>query len=122
MALEAIKAGKQPLYFEEGMTEKDVTAKSVAIAAKEGDETATQVYRTSGKYLGKGLSIIIDILNPEVVIIGSIFSRDRELLWSAAEEEIKKEALSPSADVCKVVVSGLGEQIGDFASIASALL
>lgn len=122
MALEAIKASKRPLYFKEGMTEKDVTAKDVAIAAKAGDETATQVYRTSGKYLGKGLSIIIDILNPEVVIIGSIFSRDRDLLWSAAEEEIKKEALSQSADVCKVVVSGLGEQIGDFASIATALL
>ena len=122
MALDAVKAGKCPLYFKEGMTQKDVTAKTVGDAADAGDETALAVYRTSGEYLGRGLSVLIDILNPECIVIGSIFARSRNLLWEATKKEIEREALAPSADCCRVVPAALGEAIGDYAAIATALL
>ena len=104
------------------MLNEDITAKEIAERALSDDEKAIEVYRTSGMYLGKGLSVIIDILNPEVVVIGSIFARNKDLLWKYAKEEIEKEALSESANCCKVVGAELGENIGDFASIATALL
>lgn len=122
MALEKVQRGKYPLYFKPGMTEADVTAKSIADAAAQGDETALQVYKTCGEYLGRGLSIVIDLLNPEVVVIGSIFARSHDLLWEPAENIIKKEALDISAGCCRVVPAALGEQIGDYAAIATALL
>ena len=81
-----------------------------------------QVYKTCGEYLGRGLSIVIDLLNPEVVVIGSIFARSHDLLWEPAEKIIKKEALDISASCCRVVPAALGEQIGDYAAIATALL
>lgn len=121
MAQEAIENGKTPSYFKEGDTLADITAARIANAAKNGDETALAVYRESGYYLGRGLSVLIDILNPERIVIGSIFARSGELLWKYAKEEIEKEALGISAACCKVVPALLGENIGDYAAIATAL-
>ena len=118
-AREAVEKGIIPSYFRDG--EDNVTAKTIADAALSGDETALEVYRVSGEYLGKGLSILIDILNPEAVIIGSIFARNRNLLWDAAEAQIKKEALETSASCCKILPALLGEKIGDYAAAAAAL-
>lgn len=122
MALEAVADGKSPSYFKAGMTERDVTAKTVGDAAEAGDETALAVYRTSGEYLGRGLSVLIDILNPERIVIGSIFARSRNLLWEATKKEIEREALAPAAACCTVVPAELGEAIGDYAAVATALL
>lgn len=122
MALEKVQGGSYPLYFQKEMTLKDVSAKTIADAADAGDETALEVYRICGEYLGRGLSILIDILNPETIVIGSIFGRSHNLLWPSTQLAIKKEALSASSDVCRVVAAELGEEIGDYAAIATAII
>ena len=114
-ALEAEKNGVLPLYCRTG---GEITARSVAEAARKGDETALEVYRTSGRYLGKGLAVLLDLMDPEVVVIGSIFARCEDLLWPAMEEELSKEALTAS---CRILPAALGEQIGDYAAVAAAL-
>ena len=121
-ALEKVQMGEYPMYFKKGYTASDVTAKTVADAAEAGDETAIEVYKICGEYLGKGLSIIIDLLNPEVIVIGSIFAKSQNLLWEHAKKVIDNEALYLSANCCEVVPAELGEQIGDYAAIATALL
>jgi glucokinase len=122
MALEKIQKGIYPMYFQKGMAPKDVTAKSVADAAKAGDETALAVYRVCGEYLGKGLSIIIDLPDPEVIVLGSIFGRCHDLLWPSALAVIEQEALAASAAHCQIRPAALGERIGDYAAVATALL
>ena len=121
-ALRSIEGGIYPTYFKEGMTEKDVSAKEIALAADSGDPTALEVYRISGKMLGRGLSVLIDILNPERIVIGSIFARSGHLLLEAMQEEINKEALSVCRDCCKIVGAKLAENIGDYAAVATALI
>lgn len=120
MALKARENGKAPSYFKDGDSLRDISAAKIAEAAQNGDETAIAVYQTSGRYLGRGLSLLIDILNPERIVIGSIFARSGELLWKYAKEEIDNEALGVSAACCKVVPAALGENIGDYAAIATA--
>ena len=122
LALEQIQQGKAPAYFQNGMSAKDITAKSIADAARQGDETALRVYEICGEYLGKGLSVLIDILNPQRIVIGSVFARSGDLLRPAMERVIAEETLPLSASCCQVVPAQLGEQIGDFAAIATALL
>ncbi len=122
MAIEKEQMGEYPLYFKKGYTQADVTAKTIADAADAGDPTALNVYTTCGEYLGRGLSIVIDLLNPEVIVIGSIFARSHNLLWEPARKVIEKEALSIAAKCCEVVPAALGEKIGDYAAIATALL
>jgi glucokinase len=68
-----------------------------------------------------GLAIIIDILNPEVIVIGSIFARCRELLEPSMAEVLAREALPQSLRHCAIVPAALGEDIGDWAAITIAL-
>jgi len=120
-ALEMVQGGSYPSFYKKGMTAADISAKDVAIAARNGDECAIEVYRICGEYLGRGLSVIIDILNPERIIIGSIFTRSRDLLWEEADNQIKKETLRGAYECCEVVVSELNENIGDYGAITVAL-
>jgi glucokinase len=113
--LEQIGIGIFPDIYTSG---EPLDAKHVAIAADAGDSLAKEIFAMSGKYLGKGLSIIVDILNPEVIIIGSIFERSHHLLWPYAKAELEKESLKVARDVCRVVPSQLGDNIGDYAVLA----
>lgn len=99
----------------------DIDAKTVGEAAENGNKLAQEIYMECGRYLGKGLSILIDIFNPEIIVIGGIFSRNMEFLWTEAHEVIKRECLSHTQRVCKVLPSGLGEKIGDYAALAVAI-
>lgn len=119
LAKKKVQSDIFPLYYQKGTPDSDVTARSIAEAAMKDDQTAIEVFRISGKYLGKGLSILIDLLNPEAIVIGSIFERSGSLLVDSMNEEIKKEALPMSGAVCRVKPSGLGDSIGDYAAIAT---
>ena len=101
-----------------------ITAKAVADAMREGDPLAKRVYEISARQLGKGLSIVIDILNPEVIVIGSIYARNEDIFKPLMEEVLAQEALPLANKVCKVVPAALGESIGDYAalSIAASIL
>lgn len=97
-----------------------LTAKTVADAANDGDELAKEIYRICGFYLGRGLSLLIDILNPQVIVLGSIYARSQSLLYAAMHEVISKEALKDSYEDCRIVPAALGESIGDYAALSLA--
>ncbi len=115
--------GKKMLSIYNGTTVipyDNVTAKTIADAAMRGDKLANAIYRRCGEKLGLGLSILIDILNPERIVIGSIFQRSGHLLVESMNEAIKKEALAISAENCRIVPAMLGDDIGDYAAIGVA--
>lgn len=97
-----------------------LTARHVGEAALRGDGLAREILASSGRYLGKALAILIDVLNPERIVIGSIFGRCQEFLRPAMEESIRGEALPLAAAVCRIVPAGLGEAIGDYAALSIA--
>jgi glucokinase len=98
-----------------------VTAQAVAEAAARGDPAARKVLEDSGRWLGRGLAVLIDVLNPERIVIGSIYVRCRPFLEPGMRAELEREALAPSSAACAVVPAGLGEQIGDYASLVLAM-
>ncbi len=100
--------------------EEEISAKTIAIAAKKGDKTAKRIYNICAQKLGMGLSILIDILNPEAIVIGSIYSRDKELFDDIINDIIKKEALCYSAEACRILPAELGNSIGDYAALGLA--
>ena len=99
----------------------DKTAKDIATDAKNGDPTAKEIYGISGKYLGRMLSVLMDILNPECIVIGSVFARSEDLLRPSMEEEIRKEALMYTAECCEIRPAELGDEIGDYAALMTAV-
>ncbi len=122
MAMEQNQTGNCPAYFKPGMALGDVTAKAIAEAAKGGDETALRVFEICGTQLGRGLAIVMDLLNLERIVIGSIFARAEELLRPAMEAEISREALAATGGCCTVLPAELGERIGDYAALSVALM
>ncbi|SFJ51258.1 glucokinase [Halobacillus dabanensis] len=121
-AEEALQLGEKPAFCQNYNELRNITAKKVGEAAQAGDETANDVFRVVGKELGRGVSILIDILNPEKVIIGSIFGRQQSLLEPLLREELEKEAIGLSLSVCEIIPAGLGESIGDYASFSVAMM
>ena len=98
----------------------NVNAKTVAEAAEKGDRLANAIYRRCAEKLGLGLAMLIDILNPERIVIGSIFQRSGHLLVDTMNEVVKREALPVSAECCEIVPAMLGDDIGDYAAIGVA--
>ena len=98
----------------------EITARDVADAAAAGDELALEIYRISATYLGRGLAIVIDLINPEVIVIGGIYTRNREMMETFVLREIEREALSHARRVCSIRPAALGEQIGDYAALSVA--
>ena len=119
-AKEQLENGNVPSFCKTLDELESVTAKSIAEAAFGGDETAISVYRKCGEMLGLGLSILIDILNPEKIVIGSIYTRSSELLKDAMMEALKKEALAPSLAAVEILPATLGESLGDYAALSLA--
>lgn len=119
-AKEQLEKGTTPSYCKTFDELENVTAKTIAEAAYKGDKTAIEVYCKCGEMLGYGLSIIIDILNPEKIVIGSIYTRSQDLLKATMMETLKKEVLAPSLSVVEILPAALGENLGDYAALSLA--
>jgi glucokinase len=120
MAAEQIRDTKPPVFCPTLADLPKVTAESVGLAAQEGDPLAVAVYDKVARQLGRGLALLVDILNPERIILGSIYTRQQALLEPHALEVLREEALPLSLAACEIVPSGLGEQVGDLAAISVA--
>ena len=119
-AQEKLQMGKSVSFCISFSELENITAKSIAECAYKGEKDAIEVYETCGVMLGKGLSILIDVLNPERIVLGSIFQRSESLLRPKMQEILEKECLTYPLKVCEVVPAKLGDNIGDYAALAVA--
>jgi len=100
---------------------EQLSAKEICRLAEQGDKKALYIIDISATYLGKGLALLMDILNPEKIVIGSIFTRSESLFRSSMEKSIHKEALEQTSKDCLVLPSLLGEALGDMAALGLAM-
>ncbi len=98
-----------------------LTAKDVAEASQGGDELARRIIHNTGCRLGEALAILVDLFNPERIVIGGLAMRLGESLLAPARLTMRREALPASAKICQVVPAALGEKIGDVAAICVAM-
>lgn len=116
----ALRSGQSPRFCPTAAELPDITARGVAEAARAGDALAGEIFAIVAHRLGQGLAILIDILNPERIILGSIYLRQRDLLAATLTAVLQQEALAPALAVCQILPAGLGELIGDYAALAVA--
>ncbi|MBQ8372131.1 MAG: ROK family protein [Clostridia bacterium] len=120
-AEDALARGESVAWCENEEEILKITTKKLAEYAKRGDPDALKIFDTSAERLGEGLSVLIDILNPERIVIGSVYARCEELFARRLNEVLRREALAQSLSVCTVLPAALGEQIGDYAALTVAI-
>lgn len=94
-----------------------ITAKSLAQAREQGDKFANAVFSVCAERLGGALALLCDVLNPEAIILGSIYERNSEFFEPIVSSVIEKEALAQTARACKILPAKLGDGIGDYAAL-----
>lgn len=99
---------------------KKITGEVVAQAARGGDKTAITVLEETGRLIGVGLISIVNIFNPEMIILGGGVMDGDTILLKTAATVVKKCALIPNRDVVKIVPAKLGNKAGLYG--ASVLL
>ena len=122
LARESLQMGRAVSYCSDMQQLDSITAKSIAEHANKGCEDAKKVFEICGEMLGNGLSILIDILNPERIVLGSIFQRSEHLLRESMDRVLRRECLRAASEVCQVVPAALEENIGDYAALAVAAM
>jgi glucokinase len=99
----------------------EVTGLLVTELAQEGDPTAIEVLVRAGRLLGVGAANIVNIFNPEVVIIGGGAVGAGELLLQPAREEMVRRALRPNRDIVRIVPAHFGPEAGMLGGAVLAL-
>ncbi len=102
------------------LSQDDLSARTVAQAALNQDPLAQEVFRQSARQLGKGLALLVDLLNLERIVIGSVYARCEKLMREEMMRSLCEEALGEAVDACRVLPAQLGDSIGDYAALAIA--
>jgi glucokinase len=94
---------------------------AVELAARQGDKHAQKVIQETAHYLAIGIANLVNIFNPEMVILGGGVSKMRELLLKPIRHEFKKYALTLPAKNVRIVRASLGDESGVLGAVALCL-
>jgi glucokinase len=89
-----------------------ITAQTVYQAAHDGDELAEEVVRETARFLGAGLANLLNIFNPEVVVICGGVTLAGERLFLPLEREVARRAFRPAVQACRIVPGELTGSAG----------
>jgi glucokinase len=107
MARELLSAHHGTILREQGLT-----AQKVYEAGIEGDSLALEIFRTVGAYLGVGIANLINILGPEVIVIGGGVANGWRLFEGAMREEVSKRASRPLTPMVQIKPAECGDNAG----------
>jgi glucokinase len=118
-AVEGIESGADsalPRYV--GGDLSKITAQVVYEAAHDGDEFADEVVRDTAKFLGAGVASILNIFNPQVVVICGGVTLAGDKLFVPLRSEVKRRAFKPAVDACRIVPGELTGTAGVWGAAA----
>lgn len=112
-AIEGLETGEQSILPDlvDGELSR-ITAETVYEAVVAGDAYAQEVMRDTAKFLGSGLANLINILNPEMIVISGGVTRAGERLLEPLRNEVRRRAFRPAFEKCRIVTSELGSMAG----------
>lgn len=111
MAQEYLKGGKSA-KFRELAGDGEITPYIVAKAAEAGDPVAKRIFEKMGYYIGMGLTSVINLLNPEKIIIGGGVAECGELLLDPIRRTINERAMKVQREAVEIVPAELGNSAG----------
>jgi glucokinase len=124
--LEAVSSGRAIEQFANDRDEHSssgewITAKELAIAADQGDPEAKNIFDKAGKYLGRAISTVANLLSPELVIVGGGISRSGNLIMEPLEREFSVHTMDAIIETTTIRRSKLGVDASVVGAMALAL-
>ncbi len=95
--------------------------RDVVAAMLADDAEALDVAAEAGRWMGRGLALLVDAFNPQVVVLGSLAVALGDRVLAPARRVLAEEALPQAVAACQVLPAALGEGIGDVAALMAAL-
>ncbi|MEM8484789.1 MAG: ROK family protein [Bacteroidota bacterium] len=100
----------------------NTTIRELVDAMLADDPEALQVATEAGKWMGRGLALLVDLLNPQAIVLGTLAVVLGDRILGPARAELAREALAPAVAVCQVQATTHGKAIGDVAALMPALV
>ncbi|HEX9728321.1 MAG TPA: ROK family protein [Gemmatimonadales bacterium] len=95
-----------------------LTAQVVYEAASDGDELALDVVKDTAKFLGVGIANVVNLLNPEIVVVAGGVTLAGDRLFQPLRAEVKRRAFRPAVDACRIVPGELPGMAGVYGAVA----
>jgi len=126
MAIEAIEKGEMTLISEMANKKtKNITLELILKAAQQGDQFAISIISKTGFELGKGISSLIQILNPEMIILAGPMANAGSYLITSIEQAIQQYAFAIITEKMELTISELGDDsslLGNVINVMESLL
>ena len=97
---------------------RNITARTVMEAARSGDATSLEIVDETARYMAIGIGNIVNVLNPQIIIVGTILVKASDLLMQPILNYLRRETWERVFDTVQVVPAQLGDAVGDLAAIA----
>jgi len=105
-------AGRKSILRQWIRQKKILSPRLVAQAAKQGDRFSQEIWRETGEHLGTALAGLVNILNPDTIVLGGGIAQNRHLLFDAVTRTIRKKAFPIASRSVKVMPAALGVDAG----------
>ncbi len=120
-AIKRISQGEKSSLVEMvGSRVENITAENIGDAARNGDSLALDVFLRAGTYLGVGMANLVNIFNPEMIILGGGMVELGDLLFGPAKRVVAEKAFPISARAVRIVEAQLGNEAGIYGAAAFA--
>jgi glucokinase len=97
---------------------RQITAEIVALSAAGRDPLSLEAFRRAGYFLGVGLTNLINVLNPEMLILGGSVMKSSRFFWRSMKKSVRQHAWPSLYQSCKIVKTRLGDRVGDLGALA----
>jgi predicted NBD/HSP70 family sugar kinase len=104
-----------------GRWSRETPIREVVEAMLADDPQALEVAAEAGKWMGRGMALLVDTLNPQIIALGSLAVALGDRVLAPARRALAQEALPQAVAACEVVPAKLGRKIGDVAALMAAL-
>ena len=99
--------------------QRKITAQTVYEASKRGDATAREVVRETARILGTGVANLLNIFNPDIVVLAGGVTQAGDALFQPLRAEVRRRAFKPAVQACKIVPGALPLSAGVVGAIAT---
>ena len=117
---EAIQVGTQSQILNLAGSIEEITTHHVLAALQKEDELAKKIWNETTEYLGRGLAVVINTINPELIVVGGGVTAAGDVLFKPVREKALRYAFPRLAAVCSIVPAGLGSNVGVVGAAACA--